>query len=311
MGVVIVSSKQRDKDSAAPDPSDFEESGEFLAAYTAAAEVDGTEPEEAVAQALALWNDRSKGGNKMRKMRKERRFIDPVASSVRVETRAAESEDGAATSTIFGTGAVFERETELWPGYFELIERGAFDEDLSANLRDINSTFNHNPDYLLGTRSNGTLKLEAGAEGLKYEVPGPFSPLIQSLVIHPLKRGDLTGSSFTFRALEAPESIREDGSTLRRIKRAELFEIGPVTNPQYLEATSGVRSAFDLMAGVGGWDEDPERLLDFLRAEGLTDSEIRANLETSLAAIPASDPMARSFLSRRDHELRLRERALG
>jgi HK97 family phage prohead protease len=51
-----------------------------------------------------------------------------------------------------------------------------------------------------------------------------------------VKRGDLTGSSFSFE-IEEEEYYEEQGRTIRELRSVRLYDVGPVTYPAY-EATN-------------------------------------------------------------------------
>ena len=76
-----------------------------------------------------------------------------------LKTRADEGQD----MTIEGYFAVFGRETELWPGAFEEIAAGAFDETLGNDIR---ALINHDTTLVLGRNKAGTLELKTDSYGL-------------------------------------------------------------------------------------------------------------------------------------------------
>ena len=174
----------------------------------------------------------------------ERRTISSELS--RLEIR----EDGQ-PPRIEGYGAVYFRagdpgtEYRLWSDTYERIMPGAFDEAVKADVR---SLFNHDPNIILGrNRGNAaTLRLTPDATGLRYSVEPPQTALIRDQVLEPIRRGDVSGSSFMFRPTKVVwvEEDR-DGRTVdvRELHAVELFEVGPVTFPAYEATSTGVRSA--------------------------------------------------------------------
>ena len=77
-----------------------------------------------------------------------------------LQTRAEpESQD----MYIEGYFAVFNRQTELWPGAFEEIAPGAFDSTLGNDIR---ALINHDTTLVLGRNKSGTLELKADSHGL-------------------------------------------------------------------------------------------------------------------------------------------------
>jgi hypothetical protein len=155
--------------------------------------------------------------------------------------RAATDEDGP---KIEGYAAVFYRdddpgtEFELFDGFVERIAPGAFDDVLDQDVRGL---FNHRADNILG-RTPETMRLSVDDIGLRYEIDLADTTLGRDLQQH-LRRGDVTGSSFSF-IVEAEEiDDPEDGPTIRTItKFRSLFDVGPVTFPAYQATEANTRS---------------------------------------------------------------------
>ena len=157
------------------------------------------------------------------------------------ELRAIQPAEGeSGPQKIGGYAAVFNMRSDLLGGSFiEEIAPGAFD---GVMTQDVRALFNHNPNYLLGRTKSGTLKLSLDSRGLHYEIDLPDTQTVRDLVMTPLMRGDMTGSSFTM--LVAEDEWRQEGDvivrTIRRI--SELRDVGPVAFPAYPDATAGQRS---------------------------------------------------------------------
>ena len=157
------------------------------------------------------------------------------------EVRAAEVE-GEPTK-IVGYASVFDNRSELIGGSFrEVIKPGAFDDVLSDDVR---ALFNHDPNFILGRSSVGTLALSVDDKGLRYEITAPTTQTIRDLVLAPMQRGDISQSSFAFRVARDGERWYqdEDGVIVREISRfSRLLDVSPVTYPAYNAAEAGVRS---------------------------------------------------------------------
>ena len=97
---------------------------------------------------------------------------------------------------IEGYVAVFEEETELFKGFFERIEKGAFKNTLEKN--NIRWLFNHNTDVVLGTTDNKTLVLKEDDKGLYGKVIINDKDTEAINIYERVKRGDITGCSFGF-----------------------------------------------------------------------------------------------------------------
>ena len=176
--------------------------------------------------------------------------------------------DGDEPATISGYGAVFYREGdpgteyELWEGAVERIMPGAFDRALQED--DVKSLFNHDPNIVLGRTSSGTLKLSVDETGLRYEVTPNDTQTVNDLVIAPINRGDIDGSSFMF-------NVAEDGQEWSKEERdgqeisvrsltgiAPLVETGPVTFPAYASTSADART--EARASFTKWDDERRAL---------------------------------------------------
>lgn len=153
----------------------------------------------------------------------------------------ARQEDSQPTR-IVGYGSVFDSRSEVLWGFREIIKPGAFDDVLKDDVR---ALFNHDPNFILGRSSAGTLALSVDDRGLQYDIVAPETQTIRDLVISPMQRGDISQSSFGFRvAHDGDEWYQDDeGIVIREISRfSRLFDVSPVTYPAYQEANSAVRS---------------------------------------------------------------------
>lgn len=165
--------------------------------------------------------------------------------SKKVEHRSVVHEfrvsDENGSPKIVGYATKFGVRSQDLGGWVEVIAPGAFDECL-ANNPDVRALFNHNPSAILGRTVSGTLRLSVDDTGLSYEVEPPDTQLARDLVVS-MKRGDVNQSSFGFVCQDAAWGFDEvAGVDIRTVKKAELFDVSPVTYPAYLDATSGVRS---------------------------------------------------------------------
>jgi len=145
---------------------------------------------------------------------------------------------------ISGYAAVFYNSEDrgtafgLWDGAEERILPGAFSRAISEK-DDARALFNHEADKLLGRVSAGTLQLSEDARGLHYSISLGNTTAAKD-VREMINRGDLTGSSFSFKVTDEDWS-EEDGKQVRNIKGVELFDVGPVTFPAYEASTANSR----------------------------------------------------------------------
>jgi HK97 family phage prohead protease len=156
------------------------------------------------------------------------------------EVRAEPHEDQP--TRIVGYGSVFNIRSEpLW-GFREIIKPGAFDDVLNDDVRGL---FNHDPNFILGRSTSGTLKVSVDERGLQYNIQAPDTQTIRDLVLAPMQRGDINQSSFAFRVARDGDHWYEDeeGVVIREIhKFSRLYDVSPVTYPAYQAADSTVRS---------------------------------------------------------------------
>jgi len=142
---------------------------------------------------------------------------------------------------VEGLGIVYDKEVELWDGYFEKIHPEAFTRCLKSG-EEIKSYFNHDPDFVLSTtRSKPALELYNTTEGLRFRSPIPPTSYGNDLIIN-LERKNVRGASFSFFVEDDVITVDEKGRYHRHIIKGEIFEVGPVTNPAYSSAKVGVRS---------------------------------------------------------------------
>lgn len=126
--------------------------------------------------------------------------------------------------------------------YRERIAPCAFDRAL-RDIHDVRGLYDHDTRNLLGRVGAGTLKLSVDNRGLWYEIDMGDDPTVLAQdVARMLRRGDLYGSSFAFRAKHSDWSDEPDGWLLRTVTDVDLFDVGPVTFPAYDSASSEARA---------------------------------------------------------------------
>lgn len=185
----------------------------------------------------------------------ERRFI-PAA-----ELRVSGDEAGP---VIDGYAALVNTDSaELRTSRGSFVERiapGAFAEAIGSS--DIRALFNHNPDYVLGRMSAGTLTVEEDSRGLKIHNTPPTTQFIRDLVLAPMKRGDITQMSFGFRVAKGGDRFEMRGGVVLRTitKFAEILDVSPVTYPAYADTSVSVRSLEEWQ------DEQTQRVVTYPRS---------------------------------------------
>ena len=149
-----------------------------------------------------------------------------------IETRIDSTEDGK--EIVVGHASMYNTRSEFM-GFYETIEEGAFTDDLIKSS-DVRALINHDQNLILARNTSGTLKLEADAQGLRYEFEMPETSYGKDLAVS-MKRGDITQSSFAFTVEKDDWSTDDNGNDLRTIKKIKrLYDVSPVTYPAYQDA---------------------------------------------------------------------------
>ena len=147
------------------------------------------------------------------------------ASELRVENKESRE--------VVGYGSVFNSLSENLGGFRERIDERAFDGVLEDDVR---ALFNHNPDYILGRSTAGTLSLSVDEKGLRYSVNIPETSYGDDLLVS-LERGDINQNSFGFIVEEDDWTQDEEGNTIRTIKKvSRLLDVSLVVYPAYPSA---------------------------------------------------------------------------
>ncbi len=153
-----------------------------------------------------------------------------------LKTRADEGQD----MFIEGYFAVFGQETELWPGAYEELAQGAFDETLGNDIR---ALINHDTTLVLGRNKAGTLELRADSYGLWGRVKINPNDSDAVNVYERVKRGDVDQCSFGFNILAEETDWRDDGTVKWTVTKVDLHEVSVCTFPAYEQTGIQARKA--------------------------------------------------------------------
>lgn len=154
-----------------------------------------------------------------------------------LKTRA---EDDSPELYIEGYFAVFNTETQLWPGAFEQLDANAFAETLSNDVR---ALINHDSTLVLGRNKSGTLELKTDSRGLWGKVMINPNDSDAVNMYSRVQRGDVDQCSFGFNILQEAVEFREDGSVKWTIEKVDLHEVSICTFPQYVDTGVQARKA--------------------------------------------------------------------
>ena len=148
--------------------------------------------------------------------------------------------EGDETKKITGHAAVFDKWSEDLGGFREKIRPGAFRKTIKE--ADVRALFNHDPNFVLGRNTAGTLSLEEDKKGLAISIEPPDTQWARDLTTS-IERGDINQMSFGFRTIKDQWTTPKDsGDNQRELLEVELFDVSPVTFPAYPQTDVGVRS---------------------------------------------------------------------
>ena len=171
-----------------------------------------------------------------------------------------------------GYFAVFGEPYQVWDGWIETIERGAFARYLASG-EDTKVLWNHDSNIVLGSTGNGTAVLREDETGLfgTVEINENDSEAVSAYARVAL--GDVDGCSFGFDIGRQEEWWDEEGIYHTKITEVDpLFEVSPCTFPAY-KATSISARAKDSL-------EDARKRYE--QAQKQKRNEWRDNMKTRL-----------------------------
>lgn len=200
----------------------------------------------------------------------ERRIVDG-----QVEIRSADGKP-----VIEGYAALYGVLSDDLGGFREILLPGAFADRLGDDVR---ALWQHDPLYVFGRTTPGTLTLTEDEIGLRYRVTPPDSQWARDAMLS-IARGDVNQSSFAFSVLPDGESwdLAEGGQVVRTIRRiARLYDVSAVTYAAYPQTSVSVQQrAADLRARAAGADDD-QMQEELTRAR----EALRARIRVRVAAI--------------------------
>ncbi len=161
-------------------------------------------------------------------MKPDRRSLDGVNCELRAHDQAGGGH------MITGYAAVFNSFSEDLGGFREIIRPGAFKEALAGG-QDVRGLVNHDPSQLLGRTASGTMRLKEDRRGLRFEIDAPKTTAAKD-VVESIRRGDMTGSSFSFQVRgDEGDNWRTEGEdrVIRELLSVDVMDVGPVTFPAY------------------------------------------------------------------------------
>lgn len=143
-----------------------------------------------------------------------------------------------------GHAAVFGERTWIGPergGFWEEVAKGAFDRAVEED--DVRLLLEHDPRWILGRNTAGTLRLSVDKRGLVAEADFPNTSYAADTA-ESLARGDLNQMSFAFTVRDGGEEFGtlKDGSMLRRLSDLNLYDVSIVAYPAYDGTEAALRA---------------------------------------------------------------------
>ena len=147
------------------------------------------------------------------------------------DIQARSANEGNDKMIIEGYALKFDKETELWKGFNEVIDRTAL---TNTDMSRVFLLLNHDANKILAGTTNGSLELDVDDVGLRFKaelVDTPTSKEVYTLA----KQGLLAKCSFSFRCASGGYLYCDrDDDTLGIVKDIEtLFDVAVVTYPAY------------------------------------------------------------------------------
>jgi HK97 family phage prohead protease len=141
-----------------------------------------------------------------------------------------------------GYASVFNSKSQDLGGFVEIVRPGAFTRALTGGA-DVRALVNHDPNLILGRSAAGTLVLVEDERGLRVEILPPDTQAGRD-TLESVRRGDLDGMSFAFRAIQDKwdYSDKARGTMLRELLDVDLFDVSVVAFPAYPKTDVALRS---------------------------------------------------------------------
>ena len=173
---------------------------------------------------------------------------------MKIETRAVDILSN--NKKFVGQAVVYGSRSQNLGGFVEIIDHGAFAEQLATNP-DVRALVEHDQKLILGRTKSGTLKLIDNAFDLQVEIAPPDTQATRDLMVS-VERGDITGMSFSFSVPEGGDHWDFDQTpALRTVNKAILHEVTITSLPAYQATNVEVaqRSLNHSFSNHGKWLE--------------------------------------------------------
>lgn len=153
----------------------------------------------------------------------------------RIEVRS----DNSKEMVLTGRPVVFNQPTVIGEDYKEVIAEGALD---GADLSDVRLLYNHDLSTVPLARTPKTMELSVDPAGLTFTANLPANEYGRT-VYEAVKRGDLTGMSFSFKVPDGGDDYDPETNTRTIRKIEKIYECSIVPFPAYPTASVEARDA--------------------------------------------------------------------
>lgn len=142
-------------------------------------------------------------------------------------------------AVIEGYFVVYNSETELWPGAYEEVAPGAFENSLRT--KNIFCLDNHDRRVVLASTDSKTLELKSDEKGLWGRVILDLEDPFAKSAYRKVQSGKVKGCSFGFYPKQEETINKDDGSIKWRISEADLIEVSITAFPAYPQTDIAAR----------------------------------------------------------------------
>lgn len=170
-------------------------------------------------------------------------------------------EDGG-KKYLEGYFSVFGEPYQVWDGWVETIERGAFARYLASGS-DVKVLWNHDSNIVLGSTSNGTASLREDDTGLfgSVEINEGDQEALNGYAR--VARGDVDGCSFGFDISRQEEWWDDEGVYHTKILEVDpLYEVSPCTFPAYKATSISARNKDGLEEAKRRYEETKKQKMN-------------------------------------------------
>ena len=161
-----------------------------------------------------------------------------------------------------GYFAVFGETYQVFDGWTETIERGAFARYLASG-EDVKVLWNHDTNLVLGSTGNGTASLREDEKGLYGSVEINENDQDAVNAYARIARGDVNGCSFGFDVARQEEWWDDDGVYHTKLTEIDpLYEVSACTFPAYKATSISARNKDSLEEAKKRYSEAQKKKMD-------------------------------------------------